>query len=113
MVTITNFSVQENKKEGKPFIKLDLQSEPVMIQSMQTGKFYVSCRKCSISSTFSEEEAKQLIGKQLPGTIERVSTVPYDYTVPDTGEVISLSHTYEYLPEEVQIKPLVRQKELV
>ena len=73
-----------------------------MVQSSESGRFYATSKKCTVSSTFSEEVAKSLIGKQLPGRIERVETVPYDYTVKETGEVISLTHTYVYSPEEKQ-----------
>jgi hypothetical protein len=37
----------------------------------------------------------------MPGTIERVECDPYNYTVPETGEVVTLAHTYEYVPGTV------------
>ena len=36
----------------------------------------------------------------MPGSIARMECESYDYTVPETGEIISLAHTYEYLPDE-------------
>jgi hypothetical protein len=99
MVTVTTFFVRENK-DGKPFVALELTGDLEMIQSAQTGRFYASAKRCTVSSVFSEEIAKTLIGKQLPGRIERVECTPYDYTVKETGEVLSLTHTYTYVPDE-------------
>jgi len=66
---------------------------------METGRFYATAKRCSITSTFNEETAKTLIGKQMQGSIQRVEAEPYEYTVPESGEVILLQHTYEYVPE--------------
>ena len=71
-----------------------------MVQSLDSGNFYATVKKCSVSSTFSEEQAAQFIGKQLPGTINRMDCDPYDFTIPETGEVIELSHRWVYSPEE-------------
>ncbi|OQP44132.1 hypothetical protein A4H97_33720 [Niastella yeongjuensis] len=97
MVTVTNFFVRENK-DGKSFVALELSGDIEMIQSAQTGRFYASAKRCTVSSVFSEEVARTFIGKQLPGKIERVECTPYDYTVKETGEVLSLTHTYTYVP---------------
>lgn len=99
MVTIINYSVRENS-EGKSFVSLELQGDVEVIQSSQTGRFYATARRCSIPSTFSEDIAKSLLGKQIRGRIERVQTEPYEYTVRETGEVITLTHSYTYSPEE-------------
>jgi hypothetical protein len=48
-----------------------------------------------------------LVGKQLPGRIEKVEAAPYEYVVKETGEVLTLSHTYVYIPEEKQVVPLL------
>lgn len=109
MVTISNYHVRQNN-EGKSFIALELQGDLEMIQSASTGNFYASAKRCSISSTFTEDVAKNLIGKQLPGRIDRVECESYDYTVKETGEVISLTHTYTYVPDEKQEMVLEKPK---
>ena len=101
MVTISNYFVRENK-EGQPFISLELTGDVELIQSSLTGKFYASAKRCSISSVFTEEVAKTLIGKQLPGTIQRIECEAYEYTVEKTGETLLLSHTYTYVPDDSQ-----------
>ena len=76
-----------------------------MVQSQETGKFYATAKKCFITSTFDEQTAEALVGREIPGRIERVECEEYDYTVPETGEVITLSHRWEYLPDDAP-KPL-------
>ena len=99
MVKISGFK-QRITAEGKSFITLELQGEVELIQSTETGKFYATARRCSISSTFNEEQAKTLIGKQFPGKIVRENVEEYEYTIKETGEVIKLCHSYVYNPEE-------------
>ena len=99
MVTIIGCSIRESK-EGKSFVSLKLQGDLELVQSLETGRFYATARTCFITSTFDEQTAKTLIGTKLPGNIKRTSCDPYDYTVPETGEIISLAHTYQYLPDE-------------
>jgi hypothetical protein len=96
MVTIVAAHLREGDKGS--FVSLELQGDVELIQSMQTGRFYATAKKCFISSTFTEEQAKGLVGSKIPGSIARVDSEPYEYTVPATGEVIELSHTYTYLP---------------
>src|SRR5687768_17069022 len=98
MVKIIDYSVRENK-EAKPFVALKLQSDITMVQSQETGRWYATAKTCSITSTFDEATAKALIGKELTGRIEKVACEEYEYTVPETGEVITLSHRFEYVPE--------------
>ena len=98
MVKIIATKVSPNN-EGKSFVSLKLQGDPEFVQSQQTGKMYLTAKTCSIASTFDEATANALIGKELPGTVERVSSDPYEYTVQATGEIITISHRYEYKPE--------------
>ena len=100
MVTIINYHQRTSTKDGKPFITLELQGEVELVQSVETGRFYATARKCSISSTFTEEVAQTLIGTKFPGSIQRVQKEPYDYTIPETGQIIRLAHGYEYRPDE-------------
>lgn len=61
---------------------------------------YATARKCTMSTTFDEATCKQLIGKHMPGSIKKVEAEPYEYTVPKTGQVITLDYRYEFSPEE-------------
>jgi hypothetical protein len=101
MITIIGYAFRESK-EGKQFIALQLQGDMELVQSQETGRFYATARKCSIPCTFDEPTVKALVGTKMPGSIEQVSCEPYEYTVPETGDVITLAHTYTYVPEGKQ-----------
>ncbi len=101
MVTITNYFPRIDK-DNKPFIALELSGEVEIIQSASSGKFYETAKRCSIPSSFTEKTAKMLLGKQIFGRIERVQSEAYEYTIKEIGEVISLAHTYVYVPDEKQ-----------
>ena len=105
MVTIVGYRISKNKSE-KEFIALELQGDIEMVQSLETGAFYATARKASVTSTFSEETAKGLIGTKMPGIIKRMESEPYDYTVAETGEIIKLAHKYVYEPENAPSNPL-------
>jgi hypothetical protein len=107
MVRIINFK-QYTSEGGKLFNVLELQGGIEMVKSQQTDRFYATARKATISSTFDEETCKALIGTELQGKIVKVETEPYEYTIKETGEVIELSHRFEYQPEEVEV-PLVEK----
>jgi len=104
MVTVSDYAVRTNS-EGDPFVVLILTGDLSMVQSQESGNFYATVKKCSVVSTFSENIASQMVGKQLPGTILKEECEDYDYTVPETGEVIVLSHRWVYNPEEVSLAP--------
>jgi len=99
MVTVIETAVRENG-EGETYVALKLQAELEMIQSNKTGRFYATARTCWISSTFTEEVAETIVGSKMPGRVVKQVTEAYNYTVPQTGEVIELSHKWVYATEE-------------
>jgi len=110
MVTIINWkSVQP--KDGKPFNALVLEGEIELVKSKSTGNVYATAKKCQITSTFNEAMCKKLIGKSLPGKIVKVQTDEYNFTIPDTGEVIQLDYMYRY--EAAEAEEAVFEKELM
>ncbi|RDB06904.1 hypothetical protein [Runella aurantiaca] len=100
MLTVTNYAIRTTQ-EGKNYYALELTSdEPEMVLSRSTGRYYITARKCFMSTTFNETVCKNFIGKQFPGSITKVECTPYEFTVPETGEVITRQHRYEYSPLE-------------
>jgi hypothetical protein len=99
MVTVADYAIRQNA-EGEDFVVLILQGDLEMVQSQETGRFYATARRCSISSTFNEAVAAQMVGKQIPGNIQKVECEPYEYVIPESGEVVKLSHRWEYVPEQ-------------
>ena len=66
MVKVINYHLRQNT-DGKPFVTLELQGDLVMVQSLETGRFYATAKKCSITSTFDEPMAKSLLGRENRG----------------------------------------------
>ena len=103
MVTIINFK-ERIKEDGTSFFVLELQGGIELAQSQKTGQFYATAKKAYIPSTFDESICKALIGTQMQGSIEKVECEPFEYTVQETGEIIILSHRYQYVQEGVSEK---------
>jgi hypothetical protein len=99
MVTIINFK-ERNKEDGTTFFVLEVQGGIEMVQSKVTGNFYATAKKAYLPSTFDVLTCQALIGTQMQGNIEKVDCEPYEYAVRETGEIITLTHRYCYVPEE-------------
>ncbi len=95
MVKVVNYKKRTNYR-GETFYSLILQGGVEAIISQQSGKPYITARKTSIPCTFGDEFATSLIGKELPGDIQRIECDGYTYEVPGTGEKLKLTHTYQY-----------------
>ncbi|MES2448770.1 MAG: hypothetical protein V4546_16415 [Bacteroidota bacterium] len=105
MVTIVSYQKRKNDEE-KEFFVLILQSGIEIIKS-QSGGMYATAKKASLPSTFTEETCKQLIGQELVGSIQKVECDPYEFVIPETSEVITRSHRYEYCNEEDAMNKIV------
>ena len=98
MVRIIDYRERENA-EGEQFFALIIGGGVELVKSSNTGKYYATMKKASIPSTFDETTCKSIIGKELAGKVQKMSCEPYDYTT-ESGDVISLDFTYEYVEEE-------------
>jgi hypothetical protein len=103
MVTIVDYRISKNA-DGEQFVSLILEGELTLIQSQETGSWYATSKRASITSTFDEVKANKLIGRELPGSIIREECEPYEYVLPESGEVVELSHTYRYEPSPVSVE---------
>jgi hypothetical protein len=112
MVTIVDFVKRQNK-EGKEFNALVLQSGVELVKSQETGNYYATSKKASISSTFDDATCQTLIGQQLPGSIQKVVSEPYLFTNKDTGEVLTLTHRWVYQKEGETVEEKVVAPEKV
>ncbi|WP_419213439.1 hypothetical protein ACNR9Q_04610 [Maribacter sp. X9] len=101
MVSVQRF-LKRQTKEGKDFFVLVLSGGVVPVKSETTGRMYFTAKTCTVSTTFDEETCKQLIGMQFPGRIVKLETEPYQFTVPETGEVIELKHRWEYQDDTLE-----------
>jgi hypothetical protein len=112
MVTVVNYAVRQSS-EGNSFLALMLQGDLEMVQSKETGRFYATARRCSISSTFDEATASLMIGKQIPGTIVKEDCDPYEYVIQETGETVTLQFRYVYSPVEQSVTEVKVKKQEV
>ena len=112
MVTISGYAARESA-DGKKFYALILQGGIEMVLSEESGRYYATSKQASITSTFDEATCKALVGTKLPGKISRVQSDPYDYTVKETGEIITLTHRWAYSPNEAAVDEMVYEKAVV
>ena len=98
MVKIVDF-VKRTNKEGNEFYALILQSGIELVKSRDTGRWYATAKRASITSTFDEAMCQSLIGQEIPGSVQRVECEPYPFTVRDTGEVLTLTHRWQFVNE--------------
>ncbi len=108
MVQVIDYKARTNAA-GDQFFALIVQGGIELVQSGATGNFYATAKKASIVSTFNEATCQKLIGTELPGTVERISSPEYEWTVPGTGETVVLNYTYRYSPEPSTIEETVFQ----
>lgn len=110
MVTISGYA-ERDSKDGKKFYALTVQGGLEMVLSEESGRYYATAKQASVTSTFDEKTCQGLVGTKLPGKISRVVCDPYEYTVQETGEIITLSHRWTYSPNEASIEETVYQQE--
>lgn len=101
MVRIINYKTRQ-KEDGTSFYLLEVQGGIEMVLSKATGQYYATAKKATISTTFDEETCKGLIGSEMSGKISKITTDPYQYTIKESGEEVTLNHKYIYLPEGVK-----------
>ena len=106
MVTITSVETRQNSKQ-ESFPVLIIMGDLEIRTSKTTGKPYATVSKMSFPCTFDEQIAQKMIGKNLKGEIRRVECEPYDYTNQKTGEVLTLSHTYNYSPDPSNLAEVI------
>ena len=110
MVTVIGYNIRTQKEnEQNTYISLELEGDIEMVQSQATGRFYATVRRCAISSTFDQLTAERMVGKQMPGSIERVPCEPYDFTIEATGEVMKIGYRWSYVPEGAMRMPTARR----
>ncbi len=102
MVTIVDYKSYQ-KDNGEEFFALVVQGGLEAVKSKKTNKTYFTAKTARVACTFGEEMCKKLFGTEMPGSIMKVEVDPYEYAIPDTGEIINLSHRNEYVSEEEAI----------
>lgn len=107
MVTVTGFKTVQ-LEDGQSYVNLILSGDLEMVQSTETGNFYATTRRASMSCTFDEATAALMVGKQLDGSITKIDVEPYDYLL-DSGEKVEMTHRWVYVPLESKVVNLDSQ----
>jgi len=102
MVTIVDFKTYQ-REDGTTFNSLVVQGGVEAVKSQETGKTYLTARTARVSCTFNESMCETLKGTQLPGNVKKVEVEPYEYAIPNSGEILTLTHKFEYVGEEESI----------
>jgi phosphomevalonate kinase len=112
MVTVKEIKKAENSN-GEEFYGLIVQSGAIPVKSKKTGKIYFTAKTAFVSTTFDEKTASSLIGMEFEGTIKKVETDPYEYIIEQTGEVIQLSHRWEYVDPALEMEEQLVKEAIV
>lgn len=99
MVKIVDYKTYQ-KDDGTEFYALIVQGGLEAVKSKVTGSTYLTANTATVACTFNEVTCQGLVGQELPGSIRKVEVEPYEYTIPDTGEIITLTHRKEYVDED-------------
>lgn len=113
MVSVIDYKSVE-KENGEEFLMLVLQGGIEPVKSQATGKMYFTARTVKVPATFDEATCKSLIGSQFEGTIVKVPSDSYEYTIKETGEIVTIKHRYEFVTGvDAILKEQVVNSELV
>lgn len=95
------------KIEGKEFFALILQGGIELVKSKETGNYYATAKKTSVTCTFDEPMCQSLIGRQIPGSVKRVECEPYEIIDRNTEELVTLTHRWVYFKEGETVEETV------
>lgn len=88
---------ERTSHDGSPFMAFIVQNELELVKS-KSGNIYATAHKASIPCTLDCDTAKMMVGKELPGTLEKVACEPFEH-VTENGEMVQLDHRWQYVPE--------------
>jgi hypothetical protein len=112
MVKIVDFVKRQNK-DGVEFNALILQGGIELVKSKETGAWYATSKRASITSTFDDATCQALIGQEIPGSVQKVICEPFEFTVKQTGEIVTLTNRWIYLRDGETINEAVVAAEKV
>jgi len=112
MVTVKEIKKAENSN-GEEFYGLIVQSGAMPVKSQQTGRIYFTAKTAFVATTFDESTASSLIGAEFEGIIKKVPTAPYEYTIEETGEILTLTHSWEYIDPALEMEEQVVEEATV
>ena len=102
MVTVTGYPAKPTS-EGERKIYLQVEGGMKATISKTSGRAYFKALRAKVFAAIDEEVAKEMIGFQLPGTIQQLKVDPYEIYDQRTGEVKVLDYQNVYMSEEGEV----------
>ena len=102
MVTVTGYQAKTTS-EGERKIYLQVDGGMKATISKTSGRAYFKALRAKVFAAIDEEVAKEMIGYQLPGTIQQLKVDPYEIYDQRTGEVKVLDYQNVYMSEEGEV----------
>jgi hypothetical protein len=112
MVTVKEIKRAKNSS-GEEFYGLIVQSGAMAVKSKKSGRVYFTAKTAFVATTFDEETAASLIGVEFEGAIKKIQTDPYEYTIEETGEIIEMSHRWEFVDLALEMEEQIVEAERV
>lgn len=103
------------KSNGEEFYCLIVEGGVQPVISDKTGRMYFTTRTATVPTTFDLKTCKNIIGSEFEGEVRKVVCEPYEYVIEDTGEIINLSHRWEFIDEGQKVLQdhLVKETETI
>lgn len=102
MVRIVDFKTYHREDETE-FCVLIVQGGLEAIKSKETGRVYLTAKIARVPCTFDSDACQSLIGTELEGIIRKVEVEAYEYVDKKTGDILNLTHRYEFLTKEESV----------
>ena len=102
MVTVTGYQTKITP-EGEMKVYLKVEGGMKATVSKTSGRAYFKALRAKVFAAIDEEVAKEMIGFQLPGTIQQLKVDPYEIYDQRTGEVKVLDYQNVYITEEGEV----------
>jgi|SRR5210317_1832139 hypothetical protein len=102
MVTVTGYQTKITP-EGEMKVYLKVEGGMKAVISQNSGRAYFKTLRAKVFAAIDEEVAKEMVGFQLPGTIQQMKVEPYEIYDQQTGEVKVLDYQNVYITEEGEV----------
>ena len=98
MVKVISTETKVNPKTKENYNVIVLMGNVEVLKSKSTGKPYITAKKVTVPTTLNREQANELVGSTLPGTIEKVDCAEYEIKMPNSNKKIKINHTFQFTP---------------
>lgn len=95
-VLVTDYFERNNSK-GETFFVIQVSGGNEFITSKDTGKVYLSSKKATIPTSFSQQQCEAILGSEFTGQILKEQCEPYSF-FDDNGTEHTRDFRYVFVP---------------